>query len=264
MATLLAGAYAFTVKPVYRATAVLASASAGGGSNGLLSSTLSQLGGMASLAGLAGGSTDAQAEEALAVLRSREFTERFIRERNLLPALFPKLWDANAKAWLVPEERQPSYSRANKYFAEKVRHVFQDKKTGLTNLQIDWTDRWEAADWANDLVHRLNAEMRSRALRKTEASVGFLQKELNGTIEIGTREAINRLIEAQIKQRMLINVTDEYSFKVIDAALPPDRIDYIFPNRSVLVLVGAVAGLMLGIALLSLRNWVVFLRVRPS
>jgi uncharacterized protein involved in exopolysaccharide biosynthesis len=87
---ILAGAVSFVMTPVYRASTVLVPASDRG--FGDASAALGQLGGLASLAGIEIGGSNVEVEEALAVLRSREFTEKFIREKNLLPVLFAHKW----------------------------------------------------------------------------------------------------------------------------------------------------------------------------
>ena len=235
--------------PIYRATTVLVPASRGrSGIGGLLGGgALGSLGDLASLAGVnigAGGATDV--EEALAVLRSRQFTEAYIRDKNLLPELFPQKWDDRRQAWksdVVP----PTPAQAYKYFNNNIRSIAQDKKTGLITMQIDWRDRLEGTGWANELIVRLNAEMRARAIAKADASVGYLEKELNTTTVIGTRDAISRLMEAQIRQRMIANVTEEYSFRVVDAAIAPDNKDVLKPKKAVMLLAGLGVGLLLAI-----------------
>jgi uncharacterized protein involved in exopolysaccharide biosynthesis len=230
---------AMVMTPVYRATTVLVPASNERNSlAGSLSSTLGQLGGLASLAGVNIGSADSATEEALAVLRSRQFTERFINDLNLMPALFP------GKDW--EKDDPPTPARAFRRF-KKIRTVTQDKKTDLVMLQIDWKDREAAAMWANELAARLNAEMRNRAISQAEASVRFLEQELMNTSAVETRQAINRLIEAQIRQRMLANVSMEYAFRVVDRAMPPDADDPLKPQKLVLFLLGPLVGLVAGI-----------------
>lgn len=238
-----AAAYAFTALPVYRVASVLVPAGAErSGMSAGLNSAMGQLGGLASLAGInLGGGGDLETEEALAVLRSREFTERFITDLKLMPVLFAKRWDAEKQGWRE-DKRQPTLAEAYKYFNKEVRSVTRDKKTGLVTLQLEWTDRQQAAAWANELVQRLNAEMRARAIAKADASIGYLEKEQADTTVVTTRDAISRLMEAQIKQRMLANVTIEYAFRVVDRALPPDDDDYIWPRRMLLL----AGGLMLG------------------
>ena len=237
---------AYLMTPVYRASTVLISASSDRSSmSGSLASAIGQLGGLASLAGVNVGASDAGTEEALAVLRSREFTNRFIADEKLLPELF---LEANAGT------RPPTTAQSFKLFNEKVRSVVQDKKTGLTILQVDWRDRSRAADWANLLVQKLNTEMRDRAIAKADASIGFLEKELSTTTEVSTRDAVSRLIESQVKQRMLANVTREFAFRVVDRAVAPDPGDVVKPRRVLMTAGGALAGLFLGIILVLVRD----------
>lgn len=243
----------FLMTPIYRATTVLVPA--GGDRNGLastISSTLGPLGNLASLAGVNIGSNDAHTEEALAVLRSRQFTQKFIADENLMPELFDKYWDEKAKAWKVAPEKQPTMAKAFKIFNEKIRLVGRDKKTGLITLQIDWRDRDKAAEWANKLVDRLNAEMRARAIAQSEGSLVFLEQELANTTVIDTREAINRLIEVQIKQRMLANVTQEYALRTVDRASKPDIYDKVRPKKALMAVIGAFLGMFIA------AIWVLF------
>ena len=244
--TVAATAAAFLMTPIYRASTVMVSAGADRSSVGSLSSALGQLGGLASLAGIGVGSGDLETEEALAVLRSRRFTRNFISGRNLMPKLFAREWNAALSKWNVRETDRPTPAEAYKYFDQKIRKVNQDKKTGLVTLQIDWKDRNEAAEWSNELVERINAEMRARAIAKAEASIGFLQKELTNTADVGTREAVNRLIESQVKRRMLASVMQEYAFRVVDRAMPPDAKDPVRPRKVIFVLLGLVLGLSIG------------------
>jgi hypothetical protein len=205
-----------------------------------------QLGALAAVAGLEIGNRNSETEEALAVLRSREFTENFISANNLMPELFPEKWSQHTGTWKVDAENRPTLGRAYRIFNKKIRSVIQDKKTGLVTLQIDWRDRQEAAFWANDLVQRLNAEMRSRAITKAEASVSFLEKELQTTSIAEVRVAISRLLETEIKQRMLANVTHDYSFNVVDRALPADADDPERPKRLALLIAGPFVGFGIG------------------
>jgi len=90
-------AAALLITPVYRVTTVLAPARAEGGLGGLLGGAMGQLGGLAEMAGVSIGGGDGATEEALAVLGSQEFTQRFIVQENLLPILYASKWDAAAK-----------------------------------------------------------------------------------------------------------------------------------------------------------------------
>lgn len=253
----LAVAYVLNATPIYRVTTQLVSTSDERNSlSGSLMSALGDMGGgLASLAGIGLGSADAGTQEAIAVLQSQQFTERFIRDLNLMPRLFPTSWDAKAGKWLAPPGQQPTLGKAFKYFNNGIRNVKLDKTTGIVTMQVDWRNPEEAALWANTLVSRVNAEMRDRAIKKSEESLAFLERELQRTTLVETRQAINRLVEAQIKQRMLANVSHEYAFRVVDPAIAPDRDAPIKPKKLLVLAAGPFAGLLLAIMTLLTLDW---------
>jgi uncharacterized protein involved in exopolysaccharide biosynthesis len=242
-------AAAMLLTPIYRASAVLIpantdhdmdSGSAGGLGGG-------GIGGVASLVGINLGGGDHATEEALGVLKSRQFTDKFISDLNLIPVFYAKIWDAQAMKWKVDEKHQPTPAKAYKLFDKRIRTIVPEKKTSLITLNIDWTDRVAAAAWANELVSRLNLEMRQREMARADSAVGYLEKEFETTNAVATREAIGRLIEAQVKQRMYAVVTPEFAFRIIDKAQPPDRDDRLFPNKFLMAIMGPFVGLIFGL-----------------
>jgi uncharacterized protein involved in exopolysaccharide biosynthesis len=163
-----------------------------------------------------------------------------------MPQLFPRKWDARENRWKVAAEKAPTLAEGYKRFDKKVRTVTHDKKTDLVTVAIEWPDAAAAARMANELIARLNAEMRERAIVRTNAAVGYLQKELEATTAVDTRAAISRLMEAQINQRMYANVTQEYSLRVIDRAMPSDPKDVARPKKLMLLALGVTLGFALG------------------
>jgi uncharacterized protein involved in exopolysaccharide biosynthesis len=249
ISTFLFTAVARWMTPIYRATVVMIPVSSERSNlAGSVGQSLGQVGsGLASLAGLNVGSSDPETQEALGVLRSRQFGEQFITDENLLPVIYAANWDSSTQSW-KPGKRVPTLNKAFNYFNKKIRTVNADQKSGLTTLQIDWRDRTAAAAWANELLKRLNSVMRTRAITNADASIVFLEKELRTTSVVEMRDAINRLIETQEKQRMLANVTEEYAFRVVDPAVAPDADDPSRPPKFLLEVAGPIVGLLLAVA----------------
>lgn len=250
--TAVFAAAAFLMTPVYRGTATLAPASNQSSGRGLLNSALGELGGVAALAGFNIGAPDPDTEEALAVLQSRELTESFLKDWNLMPELFAGRWDARTRSWKTGwGAKAPTLAKGFDYFDRRVRTVIADKKTGLLTLNIVWKDRDEAAAWANELVRRVNDEMRARAIAEADASIAYLEKEAQSAQTVTAREAIGRLMETEIKKRMIANVSREYAFRVVDAALPPDKDDPLRPQKAVLIISGFLIGLLVALAVVA-------------
>jgi uncharacterized protein involved in exopolysaccharide biosynthesis len=238
---------AFKTTPIYRGATIVAPAEKKSVGSGL-SSALGSAGGIASLVGLGLGGGDYATEEAIAVLKSRYFTEAFIRDNNLLPELFSNLWDSKEGHWKNGIKKIPTLGKGFRAF-DGIRKVERNTKSGLITLQIDWKDPVKAANWANQLAERLNTEMRGRALAEAEGSMGYLQKELAATVDVTTREAISRLMENQIKQEMLAHVTEEYALQVVDKALPADMDDPVRPIKILYAAIGLLFGGMAGATL---------------
>lgn len=241
--TAVAAMFAFVVTPVYKASVLLAPTAAE--RSGSMTSALGQLGGIASMVGVNLKSGDAQTQEAIAILNSREFTVAFIQGNDLMPELFRKKWDSRSRQWKGPPERWPTPNKAYKLFNEKIREVSVDTHTGFVTLSIEWPNRDEAAQWANELVQQLNTSTRARAIAQARSDIAYLEQELQSTKYIEVRNAINGLIEQEVRQEMVASATPEYAFRVLDKAVPADKDNPFRPRKGLTILAGLMAGLFL-------------------
>jgi uncharacterized protein involved in exopolysaccharide biosynthesis len=236
-AVVLATATAFFMTPIYRSTALLAPVSDESQGAGLASGQLADL---AALSGITVGTSGKQ--EAIALLKSRVLLEQFIQDQKLLPILFAEDWDSEQKIWTVEEEDVPTLRDAYDYFDEDIRRVEEDRKTGLVRLSIEWKDREQSALWANKLVALVNQYTRQRAIAEAEKSLEYLNRELARTGIVGIQQVLYRLVETEIKNIMLANVREQYSFRVIDPPAVSDPDGYAKPKRALIVLLGLLLG----------------------
>lgn len=201
-----------------------------------------QLGGLAALAGVSvGGDTGA---EAIAVLESRELLRNFIVSESVLVHLAPHMGAQHELQSLQSDELDAADLReAVDILKREVVSVRQERDTGLVTLSVQWTDPTVAAEWANALVRHINSRMRQRSLQEAEANVEYLQREIQSTTVLPLQQSIGRLLENELQKLMLARGTEEFSFRVLDAAEPP-RMRYR-PRRTLMVLVASVAGIVL-------------------
>lgn len=237
--------YAFIATPMYRVTTILMPAETERSMNagGLTSPSLASL---ASGLGI-GGARNSHIEEALAVLRSRAFTEQFIMASHLLPKLFPKNWNASAQKWDVSPDERPTLSEGYNYFNKKLRSVTLNHRTGLITLRIEWKNPRVAAEWATELIARLNRQMRARAIAKADASLRFLKHQLQQTSTVEVRDALGFLMEAQLKKRMIAQVTPNYALRVVAPPVGTDGAKPVWPKKLLLLILGPLVGLVIGI-----------------
>lgn len=235
LTTLLCLVYVLVATPWFRAEVVLVAAN-----NKDLPGGLAQFGGLASLAGINLG-TQAGTEEAVAVLKSREFVHDFIVEKNLLTVLFADEWDATAKKWKKQDPLdQPDIRDAVDYFDKDVRSVDEDKKSGVVVLGITWKDPNAAAEWANALATRVNDRLRGRAQALAERNISYLESEIANTNVVTMQQSIGRVLEAEMQKLLMARGNEEFAFKVVDRAVPPK--EHARPKRLLVVLAGFMAG----------------------
>lgn len=194
----------------------------------------SELGGLASLAGvnLGGGGAD-PTREARALLNSRRLIEEFIRRRDLLPVLF-KESDQPHTMWF-----------AVKYFKENVLIIREDTRRGLYDIEIEWTDPKVAADWANGLAALANELIRTRAQAESKRNIDYLNAQIAQTNIVELQRVMYKLIETETKTLMLANGRADYAYSVVDRAVPPELRSS--PKRTLMAIGGTALGFFLGI-----------------
>jgi uncharacterized protein involved in exopolysaccharide biosynthesis len=247
---------ALLMQPIYRAQVLLSPAAIETGAGSTLSRLAQQF---SPLTSLVGGFDNAEGlsskEVRIATLRSRRLTDNFIRERNLLPVLFPDRWDAAAGRWKIRDGKPdvPGMDVAFKRFDEKIRSVDEDRGTGLIKLSIEWSDRRMAAEWANELISRTNQYLRARSVEEAKRSIAYLEDELGKTNVVERRQIMYRLVENKTSEIMMANARDEYAFIVVDPAITPDAGNTVKPRRAVIVLIGLFAGVFIGFIVATMR-----------
>jgi len=194
-----------------------------GGVAGGLGALASQMGGLASLAGVSLGNGNNK-EQYIAVLQSEFLTEKYIRDHDLLPILYEGKWDAQRKQWKSSDPKMiPTLWKANDFFKKHVRTVSEDKKTGLVSLKITWKDPKIAATWANDLVNQANVYLRQRAIDESERHIAYLNEQAPKTDIMELKASIYSLMQQEINKVMMARGRDEYAFRIIDPAVAPER-----------------------------------------
>ena len=246
-ASLLAAIYSLTITPIFRSEVLLISAEQ---NNSGFSGLTGAFGGLGSLAGidLSDGNFNST-DTVMAIIESRTFSDSFIKEKNLLPILFYQDWDAAENKW--KEGQMPSMWDAHNEI-KSIMSINKDRRTNLMTLSVEWRDPNLAAEWANDIVKKLNNYMRLQVIEESNKSISFLEEQLAKTNEKQSRQLLFELLQEQTNKSMMANVREEYSLKIIDPAVPIEK--RIRPHRKVIVAYGFALGLFLSIAFILIRN----------
>jgi uncharacterized protein involved in exopolysaccharide biosynthesis len=204
---------------------------------------LGQISGLANLAGISLG--QASNQEAIAVLRSRDYAREFIAKYELAPLLLTHSTTSADQSNIGP---------ALRVFEKLVRSVEFDRKTGLVTLTMRWTDADTVAKWANDYVSGVNDRMRLRALKESEQNVAFLNREMASSTVVSMQQSLGRVLETEMQKLMLAKGNLEFAFKVVDPGYPPDR--RYSPQRTLTVLISMIFGGFVAVVLALLRETV--------
>ena len=237
----------FAITPDFRSSVLAAPTSQALPASGL-ASLASQFAGVAALTGFNMQSGTPTAE-AIATLKSRAFTERFMREHGLLPILYADDWDPEAKAWRDPEEA-PTLWKAYTRF-DSMRGIEQELETGMVRVTVDWSDARLAADWANALVADVNRILRARAIDESTKNLEYLKAELGKSGAVPLQATLYGLVENEMKNSMLASVRLEYAFRVVDPAVVSEK--PYWPNRLLFAVLGFALGLIAGTLVAVLR-----------
>jgi uncharacterized protein involved in exopolysaccharide biosynthesis len=260
--------FALSKPNVYKASAILAPASAEGSSG--LAGLAGQFGGLASMAGInLGGSGGDKTALAIEILKSRSFIETFISNHGLLVPIMAgenwnlatdtlmlnnELYDQVNNKWLrevkPPKKAEPSPWEAYKGFS-KLLSVSQDKTTSMVTIGIEYFSPTMAQQWLTWLISDINDFMRDQDQKEAQASINYLTQQLEN-IQVTTMEAVfYQLIEEQTKSMMLTKVKAQYVLKTIDPPQVPD--EKAGPKRALIVVLGTMLGGMLSVLIVLVR-----------
>ena len=237
----LAGVYGMRSPDLYKAEVLLAPAEE---DNARMSSPVDHFGGLANLAGITVPG-DSNIERVLATMQSREFLKSYVEKSNLLPQIFPELWDQEKNAWILePGQAEPTVEDGYWVFQDTLT-VNADKQSGLITLDVLWANPEVVAQWANNLVRQLNEELREKAKQDSIKRIGYLKKELAETTLKDMRQVLYSILESEKQKSMLANVNEDFALEIIDPAYTPKA--PVKPNRKLIIVVGGVCGSFLGV-----------------
>ncbi|WP_019603084.1 Wzz/FepE/Etk N-terminal domain-containing protein [Teredinibacter turnerae] len=188
---------------------------------------------------------DLPSNEALAMITSRDFINRFIEDNNLLPVLYRGQWNAQTQNWKLPAEA-PTLWQAYKRFSRRVLDVGKDAESGLIRISVSFSQPELAAEWANKIVAEVNEVLRANAIREAEETLAYLNQELQRTASMDLKASLNELVKAQKARVVAANVHKQYAFRIVDPAVVPE--EPAIPKLTLLLIIlGTVLGTFVGV-----------------
>lgn len=222
----------------------------------------SQIGGLASLAGInlsSGGAVD-KTDLAIELLRSKDFVARFIGKYDLKISLMaakgwdqqqdaividPKIYDEESKRWMrksiALRTAEPTLLEAAEEFS-KLLEVSKDKTTSMVKISFQYYSPKLAKRWVDLLIMEVNDDIRQRDIEEAQASIQYLNEQLSLISISDIRESIIQIIQDQTKTLMLTNIRKEYVLKTVDPAFIPE--EKFKPRRAIIVMMSCFSSFL--------------------
>jgi uncharacterized protein involved in exopolysaccharide biosynthesis len=260
---------------IYESKAVIMTVEAKSSSGGGMAAAL--MGQMGGLSNIVGTPDSASAAEISMLLNSNILREKIINEYNLLPVLFSKQWDEEKKTWkkggfsLNPltyvskliTAVKPADKKAVKKEAgvpdiyeglralDDIISIQNVKGKGLVskdttiNISAQFDDPVIAANLVNYFITALNDHMSKEAKRVAALNKKYLEEQLPLNSDPLIKQKIYTMIAQQVETAMMAEVKENFSFKVIDPPMVPDK--KIKPKRAQMVVLSFVVSLFLAV-----------------
>jgi LPS O-antigen subunit length determinant protein (WzzB/FepE family) len=261
--------YALEIPNQYKATALLAPAQSDGGG---LSSSLGQLGGLASLAGVSiGGGESSESQIAQEIMKSWSFVETFIADNDLAVEVYAAegwskgsnelhinqdTYDSESNQWLTEDSNgnlaPPTSWQLFKTFSGMLL-VSEDKKSGLVSVSIEYYSPQMAKEWLDSYVSAINEHMQSRQVAKVSNNISYLEAQIDKTSIAEMREVFYTIIEEQTKNKMVAEASPDYAFVAVSPSMVPEEKSQ--PKRALICILGTLLGGMLSVLLVLVNHY---------
>lgn len=233
-------------------------------------SGVSALTGGLSMLGLSQGEQDSQVSIALKLLEGNSFLGDFLQKYALEAEFFAvkswvpssntlvydeKLFDG--KLWLREKTalkgKEPTKRELSESFRNNNLSFSIDEKTGFITISLTHVSPYIAQSTLESLVFYVNERLRDKAMLKSDKKISYLKSAIASTNDAEIKAGFIKMIVAEEKEKMLISVSQDYVFTIIDsAALPTEKSS---PKRAIITVVFLFFSSAIGIAIALMRSF---------
>lgn len=257
--SIIAVIYSLSLPDVYKSEALLKISKDESSS----SSLLSQYGNVANLAGirLPQSKSANQANMAIAILKSRSFLKHLIDEDSsirqfLIASKFydfdkktiyfdSSKFDSEKNKWVREPKKGvsiiPSHLEVQEYFL-KIFKADIDQESGFIRLSIEHISPDFAESFLRLIISELNNITRIDDINSSQLALEYLYNEAAKNSVTSIELSISKLIESQLKTKMLAQIEPNYFLDIIDEPFRPEVKSG--PNRKSTVIISFLAGLI--------------------
>lgn len=246
--------------PIYTSSAVLSASSLESSSS---QSRKSNLGSIASIVGISSTSIGQvpDTQMALAILTSKDFTNRLVQKYDILPDLIAakkfnknlnepiynkRIYDPESSDWKNGKYfPSPTYLQAHEKI-HKITNLSIDDDTDFLSISVEHLSPTFSKYLIEIMVNELNSVTSEKAIKSSAENIAYLKNELSNASELEIRQSIAAILESQLRKQMLASVKKNYMLEYIDPPYLPELKTY--PRRTIMTILSLLAGFFISIS----------------
>ncbi|MCG8343564.1 MAG: hypothetical protein MI685_00190 [Chlorobiales bacterium] len=125
----------------------------------------------------------AEGGKALVMLTSPAFLEEFIRDKKVLPLIYPDKWDNENDQWLVndshiPDAKEAAFVLRGQIFSEKQKHTLPIPRYTSASIGMESSNANEAVTILEKLLVWVNEKVRAGSVKKAVKRNNYLHRRL--------------------------------------------------------------------------------------
>ena len=202
-----------------------------------------------------GTSGDPRVYKVIELLNSRDFILNFIEKYNLKRDIFAvKSYEKdtgqilyssivdNEGNWIRGKEpnNDATFQTFKAYY-----NVSYDVESGFIHISAIHYSQFKAKEWVQLLVFEVNELLRKIDLTNAEASIDYYKQQISESISEDLINVTTRLLEGELRKKMLANVRQDYALMPLDPAYFPD--DKFSPSRLLILIFSIFLSALIGI-----------------
>ena len=200
-------------------------------------------------------SGDPRVYKVIELLNSRDFILNFIEKHNLKRDIFAvKSYEKdtgqilyspivdNEGNWIRGKEpnNDATFQTFKAYY-----NVSYDLESGFIHISAIHYSQFKAKEWVELLVFEANELLRKIDLTNAEASIDYYKQQISESISEDLINVTTRLLEGELRKKMLANVRQDYALMPLDPAYFPD--DKFSPSRLLILIFSIFLSALIGI-----------------
>ena len=265
--SIIAVIYSLSLPNIYQSKALLVSNDANNNTTNFVKNSLANFAGIR----IPTENFDSNPMKAIKKLNTLSFFETNIMPNIFLPDLMAyKSWnsktntssyddekyDQSSNTWVReykhPKTLIPSAQESFVFFKSKHVSISEDKLTGFVTVRVKHQNPNVAMQWTKLMIDEINNFYREKDRNEAQRAVDYLNAQISETKSTEIKQLIAALLQQETQKLTLVEANEYYVYEYIDPPAVMER--KIEPRRSLICIVGAFLGMIIGIIFILIRH----------